>query len=302
MIREATLDDAAGASALFRVVNPEFVSTEASFRHFMTADPLESRRRWWCAVRDGAVIGWASMGLVVGTSEEGVAWLAITVHPEHRRRGIGSELAARATEHARTLSVRKVAAWSRSDGTTVGFARSHGYEQTGTEDILTVDPRTIARPEIPAVVELRPFRDFEDDPTPIYDVDRVAAVDEPGEITYDDVQYDHWRAFFWSHPLLDRDASMLAAVDGTPAAVTFILIDREHGRATNNGTCTLPDYRGRGLAMLAKRASLTRAAELGVTAVYTGNDATNAPMQAINRKLGYTPCATMLSWSKTFTP
>jgi len=25
---------------------------------------------------------------------------------------------------------------------------------------------------------------------------------------------------------------------------------------------------------------------------------TNAPMQAINRKLGYVPCSTMLSWAK----
>ena len=33
--------------------------------------------------------------------------------------------------------------------------------------------------------------------------------------------------------------------------------------------------------------------------VYTGNDVTNAPMQAINRKLGYEPCSTILSWAKT---
>jgi RimJ/RimL family protein N-acetyltransferase len=57
-------------------------------------------------------------------------------------------------------------------------------------------------------------------------------------------------------------------------------------------------HRGRGLATLAKRASLVRAAQLGITAVYTGNDVTNEAMQAINRNLGYEPCSTMLSWAR----
>ena len=41
-----------------------------------------------------------------------------------------------------------------------------------------------------------------------------------------------------------------------------------------------------------------RAAQLGCTTVYTGNDATNAPMLAINRRLGYQFWAVALSWGK----
>ncbi len=301
VIREGTLDDTPRASALLALVSPEFVNTEASFRHRMTTDPPGSDRRWWCVERDGAVIGWASLGLIVGTSEQGAAWMAVTVHPDHRGSGIGTELAACAAKHADALGARKVHAWSRSEEAAVRFAHAQGFEQTSSEDLLIADPRTIVPPDPPPGVELRPLSDFADDPSPIFQVDSVSVLDEPGEVTYDDLRYDLWLDEFWANPLLDREASMAALVEGVPAAVTFLHVDRERGRATNNGTGTLPEHRGTGLATLAKRASLTRAAELGVTAVYTCNEVTNAPMQAINRKLGYTTCATMLNWSKTLT-
>jgi hypothetical protein len=41
-------------------------------------------------------------------------------------------------------------------------------------------------------------------------------------------------------------------------------------------------------------------AGLGVTTVYTGNDETNAPMLAINRRLGYRACSTMSTWTKVY--
>jgi RimJ/RimL family protein N-acetyltransferase len=123
-------------------------------------------------------------------------------------------------------------------------------------------------------------------------------LDEPGEVVLDDWELDVWIECFWRHPLLDHDASVVAVAEGTPAAVTFLQVDRSTGRGTNNGTGTLREFRGRGLATLAKRASLARAAELGVTAVYTGNDVTNGPMQAINRKLGYRPSSTTINWGK----
>jgi GNAT superfamily N-acetyltransferase len=298
VIRDASLDDAAAAAALLALVTPEFVTTAAATRHNMTTSPPEARRRWWSAERDGELIGWTSLGLVVETSVEGVAWFSLAVHPEYRSQGIGAALADLAEEHATTIGARRLHAWSRADDASVAFASSRGFGQTGSHDILAVDPRTIPAPDPPRGVELLPFTAFDDDPAPVYHVDTVAMLDEPGEVTFDDVPLDLWLQSFWRHPLLDRDASMVAVVDGTPAAVTFIQTDRGRGRGTNNGTGTLPEYRGRGLATLAKRASLSRAAGLGVTAVYTGNDVTNAPMQAINRKLGYTPCSTMLNWAK----
>jgi RimJ/RimL family protein N-acetyltransferase len=63
-------------------------------------------------------------------------------------------------------------------------------------------------------------------------------------------------------------------------------------------TGTLRDHRGRGLALLVKRASLANAAGRGVELVSTENDETNAPMLRVNEKLGYQPDGSTLSWSR----
>ena len=55
-------------------------------------------------------------------------------------------------------------------------------------------------------------------------------------------------------------------------------------------------FRGRGLGLLMKRHSLALAAAAGITRVITQNDETNAPMLAINAKLGYQPLSSGHSW------
>ena len=71
------------------------------------------------------------------------------------------------------------------------------------------------------------------------------------------------------------------------------------GRAVTEMTGTLRDYRGRGLALLAKRATLVNAAKRGVVElVSTENDETNAPMLRVNEKLGYRPIGSTVRWSR----
>ena len=63
-------------------------------------------------------------------------------------------------------------------------------------------------------------------------------------------------------------------------------------------TGALRDYRGRGLALLAKRPTLVNAAKRGVELVSTENDETNGPMLRVNENLGYRPIGSTLRWSR----
>ena len=63
-------------------------------------------------------------------------------------------------------------------------------------------------------------------------------------------------------------------------------------------TGTLARFRGRGLAFGVKLASIAWAKERGITSMATTNDERNAPMLAINRKLGYKPVARRVEYSK----
>jgi RimJ/RimL family protein N-acetyltransferase len=62
------------------------------------------------------------------------------------------------------------------------------------------------------------------------------------------------------------------------------------------GTCR--DRRGRGFATLAKVESMCRAASLGIRRIVTENDRGNAPMLAINDRLGFRETAVVESLLK----
>ncbi len=298
MIRTGTIDDAAAAARLQAMVNPEFVSSTEGFLHYWTTSPPHARRAAWAIGEGEGVVGWAATRVMVETSEPGVGWIGVDVHPERRRTGLGTMLLEAAELHARQVGVTRLLAWSRGDEASAAFARAHGYDQTASNEILVVDPRELGPPVPPAGVEVKPYTAFVDDPLPIYHVDATSLLDEPGEARIDALSYDYWLERCWRHPSLDHDASMVVLVDGVAAATTMLHTDRASGRGQNYGTGTLREFRGRGLARLAKQASLIHAAQLGCRTIYTGNDVTNAPMLAINRKLGYRTCTTELSWSK----
>ncbi len=50
-----------------------------------------------------------------------------------------------------------------------------------------------------------------------------------------------------------------------------------------------PDYRGRKIALALKLLTLRYAKQAGAAYIRTNNDSENAPMLALNRKLGYVP-------------
>jgi RimJ/RimL family protein N-acetyltransferase len=75
----------------------------------------------------------------------------------------------------------------------------------------------------------------------------------------------------------------------------MLLADSE-GRATNMFTGTLREFRGRGLGLAVKLASIAWATENGITSLVTTNDERNAPMLAINRRLGYVPAGRQVEY------
>jgi RimJ/RimL family protein N-acetyltransferase len=83
----------------------------------------------------------------------------------------------------------------------------------------------------------------------------------------------------------------VALVDGAPAAVSLLTADPESGRGVSMFTGTMRAHRGRGLGLAVKLASIDWAARNGIVQLATRNDETNAPMLAINRRLGYRPAA-----------
>ena len=123
-----------------------------------------------------------------------------------------------------------------------------------------------------------------------------ATADMPSTEPFDGMAYEEWEEHVLRHPLYVPEGSFVALVDGDAAAVSLIVSEPETRRASNMFTGTRRAYRGRGLALAVKLASFRWAAENGVTAMLTYNDATNAPMLAVNARLGYVPIGRRVEW------
>lgn len=83
--------------------------------------------------------------------------------------------------------------------------------------------------------------------------------------------------------------SLIIAVDGERWIGVTHLTQSEPGLMYKQFTGVIRPYRGRGIALALKLVAIAVCQEHQATQVKTINDAQNAPMLAINRKLGYIP-------------
>jgi GNAT superfamily N-acetyltransferase len=294
MLREGRNEDFGPATELLNRVWPHRVGSERSLRHAADAAPPDAHRRFWAAEDGGKLIGWATAAIEYQSAER-PGFLQVSVAPESRKAGLGTALLERCEAHLTDLCVATVLSFSTPEEASQRLATAHGFRHTNTIRISGVDPRTIEPRSAPPGVDLRPLASL--DPHKVYELDAEAMRDVPGEVVMDDVSYEQWLEDYWRHPDTDLDASVAAVIDDRPVAFSHLRI-APGGRAVNDMTGTLRDYRGRGLAQLAKRATLVNAAKRGVELVSTDNDETNEPMLRVNEILGYRAIGSRLTWSR----
>jgi GNAT superfamily N-acetyltransferase len=289
VIREATLDDAERVARLSTIVYPAELTTARSLRHRWAAIPPRTRRRMWLAEEGGEAVGFAAVGLAHSSADPGAAVANAYVHPGRRRQGIGSALWEVVEPHLAEIGATHVNSFGLDEEPSRRFMGARGFEVTYVQRMSRLDlGRLGAPPPVPAGVELVPFGAV-DDPRVIWALEAEGLRDVPADQALDDYRFEEWEARLWSDPDLDVEASLLALLDGEPAAFTSLLSDAESGRATSAMTATARRARGRGLASLVKHHGLARLAAAGFREAVTENDEQNAPMLRVNERLGYRP-------------
>lgn len=290
-VRAAVPDDAPAAVALRAVVHPYLVRGVESIRRMIAEPPPGEQWAGFVAESDGRLIGWAAAYRNIKASEPDHGEISLLhVHPDHRRRGAGDALFAAARQHLEQIGVRRVRTWARTES--LDFARRHGFEPSREVRYSALHLGLLpAVPPVPDGVRLLPVSDL--DPRHLYVADVAATADEPGDVRPGTVSYESWRYDVWDDSGLDRDTSTAAMIGAD--VVAFSLAMRDGDRMWSDMTATVPQHRGRGLAHLVKSAVLRRAAETGVRVAYTSNDSSNAPMLAVNARLGYRPVGTQFS-------
>jgi GNAT superfamily N-acetyltransferase len=297
LIREMTIEDVPEQAHIRHASFPWFIASVAQQQVWWRTTRPEARLLRLIAFRDGVAAGCAQGGFNVSTSEPGAAYLQVEVHPEHRGGGVGAALYQQLEEHLRAIGARRVRTFATEDEASRAFAEARGYTRGAHDRYAKLDTSVLPpMPALPPGVTVCSLA--EAGPQTVYDLDQAASVDEPGDMSFDGVPFDLWMARYWESPDQRLDVGTVVMVDGVAACGTFMEANLALGRGVSAGTCTLREYRGRGLAKIAKSVALRRAAEVGIHTAITCNDYTNAPMIAVNDWLGYQPFADEYSYLK----
>ncbi|GAA2508801.1 GNAT family N-acetyltransferase [Streptomyces longisporus] len=296
-MRDLRSDDRADVEGFAHVRHlalPYILWTPDAIVHRLAHTHPDARFRSLVAEEDGEVVGTAQVQLAYDSPEPGQGMLNIYVHPGRTHRGAGDLLVRAAEQHLAGHGATKLFAWVLDEPANRAFAERRGYRASRSAHFLRLDLTGGALPPLqspPPGVELRSAADFADDPRPLFELDAMTVSDEPSDVEAELTDYEAWIAETWAHPLLDRQLTTIALVEGRPAAFSLAWTDAATGRYATAMTGTARPYRGRGLAKLAKNDSLHRARAAAYTVALTGNDTENEPMLAINKWFGYEICA-----------
>ena len=290
MIRPFEGEDAAAVAALLReALETPWVTTPADVLHW-EREPPRARRASWVATEGSGIVGWANAQLRWEVSEQGVAEAWVAVARGHRGRGLGASLFGASERHLSSIGAKKVQSWAEAEEGK-RFLAARAFREVRQERISSVDPRAVDRMDrpVPEGFAVVPLRQVIDRPQELYAVYMAGEVDTPDIFEVDNISFEEWQTETLEIPSLDRDGSFVVVHGVSPVAIALLEVDREHKRATNEMTATLPEFRRRGLARLAKLASMRWAADFGVTSILTSNDRENPAMLALNDELGYRP-------------
>ena len=236
---------------------------------------------------DSEVVGRAEAGLNWWGGEDASAFTGVVIREAWRGRGLGGRLADLAEAHAESLGRQRILTSFLENERGVSFARERGYRLLRGETLSAVDPRAVDTSTLDSPPHgIRVVAATEVPAETLWRIDVEASVDVPLSDPMADMPFEEWLVF-WDSPRTAKEGSFAVLAGGQVVAATLISADPEHGRALNNFTGTLRSHRGRGLATLAKLASMRWAAEHGIVSIATTNDERNTAMLAINRKLGY---------------
>lgn len=294
MIRPFRADDGdAVARLLAEEPIPEGVTGDG-LRHWVASQPERARAGVWVAEAEQGVAGWARARLRWATSAEGVGEVTGLVSPPKRRQGVGAALYDQAHAHLLAAGARVLESWS-NDEEGGNFLRERGFRGIRTGELLRLE---LASADLSGLEGLRAAKEAEgyelvplaavaDRPEELHAVDAEATSDVPGTYREDDFRLEDWLVETFAHPQLTHEGSFVIAAAGRPVAYALVHLDPSSKIAANDMTGTHRDHRRRGLARLAKLASLAWVRSEGYEQIITGCDQDNAGMLHLNRSLGY---------------
>jgi GNAT superfamily N-acetyltransferase len=243
----------------------------------------------------GTDVGTAAVGRVFSYPPEFDAYYAlIEVLPAARRQGLGGRLYGAISRPARRAGKSALLVpllETSTDG--LAFLTHRGFVEIERMACVRLDLGGLGAPEIapPPGVSITTLAARPDLAPAVHEVAvtcwaDIPSMDEPPQAG----PYEEWVERELRSPNSRLDAYFVALAGSD--VVGFADLYFEPGRpgvAAHGMTGVAREWRGRGVASALKRATIAWAIEARLEALEAANDVANAPMRAINARLGYRP-------------
>ena len=295
-MREATATDHEAIAALLTRVYPHEPPVTAEQISWIVgrADP-ERAKVVLVADADGAIVGF---GYLRGAPPLPGLLLNLEVDPGHRRRGIATRLIEAVDAAAGSPGLPTMVSVLASDVGSLAFAARHGFVERDRRSESKLDLTTFDGDAFAEILERAAARgirlavmadiDSPDMRRRLFALANQVTGDMPSIDPMEPMTYDQFVAA-WLEAAHSRPDLLVIGFDGDAPVAVSMITEFPGGMAYNWMTGVMPSHRGLGLGLTAKVEALRRAQASGIAEVWTENHTRNAPMLAINARLGYQP-------------
>ncbi|HEY1391355.1 MAG TPA: GNAT family N-acetyltransferase [Ktedonobacterales bacterium] len=227
-------------------------------------------------------------------------WISTVVAPDHRRQGLGTQLAEAALAFAREQGATRLAAEVR-DNVAEGlrFAERYGFRRDrhifeSRLSMANFDEQqfagAVARVEAEGIrfLTLADLGDTDTARRKLYNLNAALASDTPGH-DGDFMPFEQFQKTVCSASWYRPDGQIVAVTGDSWVGMAAVGYFANTNSMYNMITGVDPAWRGRGIALALKLLAIACARRYGAEYFSTNNDSENAPMLAINRRLGYQP-------------
>ena len=293
-IRPATSDEDLGHLArIVTTVTPDFPISVAEMRWQQERYPGGGRFLAWL---DGVPVGSGGAGRAYSYPEDFPGfWGNISVLPEHRRQGVGTAILAALTDLARNAGKSMLVGRTTEDRVdAITFLAHRGFVEHERMKAVRLDLAGVEPPAVdpPDGIEMTSLAARPDLVEGVYAVALEALPDIPGDGPMAPGTLEEFRTRDVDREVIPPGGFAVAIEAATGRVVGYanlMLVPGNPKVAWHGMTAVARAWRGRGVAMALKRATIAWAVTHGLAALETANDTDNAPMRAVNQRLGYRP-------------